>query len=105
MDEAARIVELELVPISPDTVDSTKTTVVPLVEEALRSAGRESLLNDGDIKVEVRQTFPADIVITVVITLATGVAVETYAQVVLPWLIKRFGKARETERPATSSAP
>ncbi len=98
MADPARIVELELIPVSPDTVDSAKADVVPLVEEALRSVGREDLLKAGDIKVEVRQTFPTDVIITAVVTLASGVALETYKQVVLPRLLNRFGKGRETER-------
>lgn len=102
MADVSTTIRLELIPVPPDTVDSAKAEVVPLIEEALREAGREDLLERGEITVEVGQTFPDAIVIPIVISVVSSIAAETYKKVVLPYLMKKFGKGKEEEHPAGS---
>jgi hypothetical protein len=90
------IIELLLEPIPPDTTDTIKAELVPLVQEALREAGREQLLVDGEIRIEFEKTIPIDwvelskIATVAVFTLATLIAVENYKAFVIPALKKRF---------------
>lgn len=90
------IIELLLEPIPPDTVDTIKAELVPLVQEALREAGREQLLVDGEIRIEIEKTFPIDwvelskIATKAVFTLAAGIAVANYKAFVIPAIKKRF---------------
>lgn len=90
------IIELLLEPIPPDTVDTIKAELVPLVQEALREAGREQLLVDGEIRIEFEKTIPIDwvglskIATVAVFTLVTLIAVENYKAFVIPTLKKRF---------------
>lgn len=90
------IIELLLEPIPPDTVETIKAELVPLVQEALREAGREHLLVDGEIRIEFEKTIPIDwpelskIAVKAIFALTTGIGVETYKAVVIPKLKKRF---------------
>jgi hypothetical protein len=87
-ESAPEHIELTIVPIPPDTVASVKAELEQKVEAALREAGRESLLADGQIQIEIEQTFPTDQVIIVGVTLLSGVALETIKEVALPYLKK-----------------
>ncbi len=97
------IIELLLEPIPPDTADTIKAELVPLVQEALREAGREHLLVDGEIRIEIEKTFPVDwvelsrIATKAVFALATGIAVASYKEFVIPAIKKRF-KVRAEKR-------
>jgi hypothetical protein len=90
------IIELLLEPIPPDTVNTIKAELVPVIQEALREAGREQLLVDGQIRVEIEKTFPIDwvefskIATTAVFRLATGIAVVSFEAFAIPALKKRF---------------
>ena len=86
----AEYIELTIQPIPPDTVSSVKADLLPTIEDALREAGRERLLTEGQIQIEVEQTFPTDEVIVVGFTLLSGVALATYKEIILPELKKRF---------------
>jgi len=81
-------IELTIVPIPPDTLASVKAELEQNIEAALRDAGRESLLAEGQIQIEIEQTFPTDQVIVVGITLLSGMALETFKAIVLPHLKK-----------------
>jgi predicted Zn-dependent protease len=76
---------------------------VPLVQEALREAGHEQLLVDGEIRIEFEKTIPIDwvelskIATAAVFTLATLIAVENYKTFVIPAIKKRF-KVKATKR-------
>ncbi len=83
-------VELSIQPIPPDTVSSVKADLLPAIEAALREAGQEQLLSEGQIEVEVEQTFPTDAVIVVGLTFLSQVALATCKEIVLPGLKKRF---------------
>ena len=88
--EEGEYIEVTIEPIPPDTISSAKAEILPTIETALRGAGQEGLLTDGQIQVEVEQTFPTDEVIIVGFTLLSGIALETYKEIVLPVLKKRF---------------
>jgi len=86
----AEYIELSIQPIPPDTVSSVRAEILPAIEAALREAGQEQLLADGEFQVEVEKTFPTDAAIIVGLTLLSGIALETYKAIVLPRLEKRF---------------
>ena len=86
----AEYIELTIQPIPPDTLSSVKADLLPAIEAALRDAGREQLLTEGQMQVEVGKTFPTDEVIVVGFTLLSAVALETYKAIVLPTLKRRF---------------
>jgi len=98
------IIELLLEPIPPDTVDTIKAELVPLVQEALREAGREHLLVDGEIRIKIEKTFPIDwvelsrIATVAMFALATDIAVESYKAFVVPAIKKRFKIRAEKRR-------
>ncbi len=86
----AEYIELTIEPIPPDTVSSAKAELSSLIEEALREAGQQQLLDDGELKVEIEKTFPTDQAIVIGLTLLSGMAFETYKKIVLPRLKKKF---------------
>ena len=96
--EEVEYIELTIQPIPPDTVSSAKADLLPTIEAALREAGREQLLTEGQMQVEMEQTFPTDQVIVVGLTLLSGIALETYKEIVLPWLKKRFRTKQKRKR-------
>ncbi len=83
-------IELTIQPIPPDTISSVKAELLPTIEAALREAGQEQLLTEGQMQVEVEQTFPTDEVVVVGFTLLSAIALETYKEIILPTLKKRF---------------
>jgi len=95
-------IELTIQPIPPDTISSVKADLLPTIEAALREAGQEQLLTKGQIQVEVEQTFPTDQVIVVGLTLLSGIALETYKEIVLPRLKKRFRTRQKQKRKGKS---
>lgn len=90
MPQNPETVELEIKPIPPDTVASVKEELIPLVETTLREAGRENLLSDEQIQIEIEKTFPVDQAIIVGLAFLSGIALETYKALILPKLKKRF---------------
>jgi len=97
-ETGSEYIELTIQPIPPDTVSSVKAELRPTIEAALRQAGQEQLLTEGQIQVEVEQTFPTDQVINVGLTLLSGIALETFKEIVLPWLKKRFRTRQKRRR-------
>jgi len=90
MLEIPEVIELELTPIPPDTIASTKEELMPLIEATLREAGRGDLLSEEHIQIQVEKTFPTDAAIIVGLTLLSGIASETYKELILPALKRRF---------------
>ena len=97
MDERAETVELAITPIPPDTASATKDELLAYVEQTLRDAGHADLLAAGQLQVEVERTFPTDAAVLLGITVLSRMAEETFRQVVLPALKRRYGVE---ERPA-----
>jgi hypothetical protein len=56
MSEPVEVIELELTPVPPDTLASSKEELMPLIEAALRDAGREDLLSGKDIQIQIEKT-------------------------------------------------
>jgi hypothetical protein len=78
---------LEISPIPPDTTSSVRASFHELVSQAMAEAGQESLLEDGKLSVAVEQPFPGSEILVAIIT---GIAVETFKEVVLPKLKRRL---------------
>jgi hypothetical protein len=98
MSEAHEVVELELTPIPPDTIDSTKEELVSLIETTLREAQRADLLSDEHIHLQIEKTFPTDAAIIVGFTLLSGIALETYKELILPMLKRQFEVRQRARR-------
>jgi len=82
---------LEVVPIPPKTVASVKAEIQSHIEELIRENGQGDLLESGQISVDVAETMPINAeVLHVTLTLASGVALEVFKQVILPWLKRKY---------------
>jgi len=90
MPEPLESIELELEPIPPDTIASSKAELVSIIQQIFQEAGKEDLLSNGQIDIQVEKTFPTDAAMIVGLTFLSGVALETYKVLVLPALKKRF---------------
>ncbi|MBM3135517.1 MAG: hypothetical protein FJZ89_09615 [Chloroflexi bacterium] len=84
------VFELTIAPIPPDTVASVKDELLRYIEETLQEKGLEELLAEGQIQVEIEKPFPTDQVVIVGVTLLSAMALETYKEIILPELKKRF---------------
>jgi hypothetical protein len=88
-------IKLTLQAIRPETIESLKADLLPVIREALRESGQEHLLASGELKVEVEKTFPTNEIIVVGITLLSQVALKVFEEVVLPKLKKALrGRAK-----------
>jgi hypothetical protein len=103
MPETPQVIKLELRPIPPDTIASAKEELMPLIEAALREAGRSDLLSDEHIQVQVEKTFPTDDVIIVGLVLLSGIALETYKALILPVLKRKFKVRQKSKRKKESA--
>ena len=90
MAAPVEVIELRLIPIPPDTIASAKQELMPLIEASLHEAGRESLLSEKQIQIQIDKTFPTDQAVIIGLTLLSGIAVETYKALILPRLKERF---------------
>lgn len=97
MNESVEVYELELEPIPPDTIASSKAEIMPLIEKTLRDSGRDDLLSEGQINIQIEKTFPNDLVILIALVLLSDIALETYKELILPILKKRF-KVKEKSK-------
>ena len=98
MSEIPEIVELELTPIPPDTLASAKKELIPLIKTTLHKSGRDGLLSDEHIQIQIERTFPTDAAIIVGLTLLSGIALETYKGLILPVLKEHFEVRRRSKR-------
>ncbi len=98
MTETPEVIELELTPIPPDTIASSKEELMPLIEATLREAGRSDLLSDEHIQIQVEKTFPTDAAIIVVLTLLSQIAAETYKTLLLRAFERRFEVKQRSRR-------
>jgi hypothetical protein len=102
MSEPVEVIELELTPVPPDTLASSKEELMPLIEAALRDAGREDLLSGKDIQIQIEKTFPTNEVIIVGLTFLSNVALETFKALILPRLRRRFEVRQRSKRKKAS---
>jgi hypothetical protein len=97
-------IELRLTPVKPTKRSDIALNAMPTVRAALSAAGKKELLDKGDIKISQSENFPdlGSPFVTIVITLASNIALETYKQVILPKLKElcqvREIKARDSEK-------
>jgi hypothetical protein len=90
-----QVVSLAIRPFRPDTVDTVRSELTPMIEKALREHGREDLLIKGQIKIEIEKSLPLDqtmvyVIITIVTGVITDITAETFKEIVIPKLKKRF---------------
>ena len=90
IEDTPERIELSIAPIPPDTLASVKAELKQEIEAALREAGQEDLLSEGQIEFEVEQPFPTDELIIVGFTLLSGIALEVFKATIIPRLKKRF---------------
>ncbi len=101
--EEPEIIELVITPIPPDTIQSVKQEIVPLVEAQLRENGLDVLLADGHFKMQTEQTFPTDAETLAIIAIVGPMAKDTYKELILPLLKRHFGveaKPRQKDKAA-----
>jgi hypothetical protein len=98
MKNPIAIIELEITPIPPETIDSCKADILPYIEATLREVGRDNLLSKEHMDIQVEKAFPSDAAIVVALTLLSGIALETYKEIVVPALKKRFGVKEKRKR-------
>lgn len=91
-------IELELVPVPPDTVASVKEDITPLIASILRDGGHEQLLSDGQMQVQVEQTFPTDEIIKIGVTLLSSLAIEVFKSLILPKLKSKLEVRQKVKR-------
>jgi hypothetical protein len=99
VDAAAEYIELTIEPIPPDTVSFARGEIRSIIQAALSEACREEL--SSEFQVEVAQTFPTDAAVSILLTLLSQIAVETYKELVLPRLKKRFRVRAKSQRKAS----
>jgi len=102
MSEPLEVIELELTPILPDTIASAKEELIPIIEAALRDAGKEALLSEEHIQIQIEKTFPTDAAIIVGLTFLSQLAVETYKAIILPELKRRFELRQKSKSKKTA---
>lgn len=108
--ETVEVIELLIKPIPPDTVDTIREELPTMVREALREAGREDLLTAGQIEIQIEKTLPIDWIelsrmaaeagLKATFALVSGIALETYKEILLPGLKKRFKVSEKQRRKA-----
>jgi hypothetical protein len=81
---------VELVPIPPKTVESVQREVEKYIEDGLREQGKLELLTEQKISISVEETFRTAEAVHLLFTLTGGIALETFRQVILPWLKKKY---------------
>jgi hypothetical protein len=99
-------IELVIEPVPPDTVDSVKAALEPLVRQSLEAAGQTHLLDEGDITLDLEQAFPSDAAVTALLYLASGIALKTFEATLLPdiqrkykaWIRKRKRRRKQLAR-------
>ncbi len=93
MTESVNVFKLKITPVPPQTTESIRQEVVPLVEEALRENGQETLLSNGEIQITFGENFPlltTEQIVLVIIQGATSGAISAIATYVLKKLEERF---------------
>jgi hypothetical protein len=84
-------IQLEITPVPPATLSTTEKEVLPLIEAAIRDQGQGDLLDSGELKFEVQQTFPGTLVTIIVVKCLCKAAYKIVEKVVIPLLQKKYG--------------
>jgi hypothetical protein len=102
MSDVHEVIELEIVPIPPDTIASGKEEILLIIESLLRDGGQGKLLDDGKVQVQVEQTFPTDEIIKIGLSLLSAAAMEAFKALILPGLKRKF---EVRQRPKSKRKP
>jgi hypothetical protein len=98
MSDPVEVIELELIPIPPDTIAAGKAELMPLVEAALDEAGQADLLSDQHLEIQIEKTFPTDEAIIVGLTFLSQAGIEVFKEFILPRLRQRFQVKQKSKR-------
>jgi hypothetical protein len=90
-------IELEIIPIPPDTLASAKAELLPLIQDLLRREGYGDLLDKGEIEVDKPPTFPTDQVVTILVDLSQHIAIHLAIEVVKDLLVSYLTKKYEVK--------
>ena len=90
--------EVEVAPIPPDTVATVQLEVEKYIADGLREKGQHDLLESQQIAVTVEETFPGAEVVHLLFTLSGGIAIETFRQVILPWLKRKYETRHKSKK-------
>ena len=96
--EVKEIFELVVIPNPPDNVMTVKEELLPYIKKTLKEKNLDPLLSKGEIQFDVEKTFPTDEVVIIVVTLLSGMALETFKEIILPELKRRFKVWQKSRR-------
>lgn len=89
---AENTIQLEITPLPRAKLSTTEQELLPLIEGAIRNQGQGALLDNGELKIQIPQTFPAGTTVTViVVTYLCKAAYDVVKKVVIPVLQKKYG--------------
>jgi hypothetical protein len=88
---AKNTIQIEITPVPPATLSTTEKELLPLIEAAIRDQGQGALLDSGELKIQIPQTFPDTAVTVIVVTYLCKAAYEVVKKVVIPVLQKKYG--------------
>jgi hypothetical protein len=91
---AKNMVQIEITPLPPATFSTTEQELLPLIEKAIRQQGHGDLLDSGDLRIQIEQTFPTSVVIIIVVTYLCKAALKVVEKVVIPVLQEKYGVRR-----------
>jgi hypothetical protein len=106
MSESIEVLEIAVSAFAPDTASIVRDETMPLIEEALQDANQLDLLANGNLSIEMEETFPTDPLTIFLVTSLTREASKIIDQVVIPALQKRFGvevRARRAMKESSDS--
>jgi hypothetical protein len=72
------LVVMKVHPVGSQTLESIESSLPDYVEQAAREDGMTPLLDRGELKVQVKDKFPTDQVVLIVVTLVGQAALEYY---------------------------
>ena len=96
--ETTREYQLTFKPRDPETVSSITRQLPSFIEQALRDAGQEQLLTNGQFRYEMKRPGGDPVVVLLFIYVLAPIAVKTYEEVVLPLLKAKVNAWLEQQR-------
>ena len=84
-------IQIEITPLPTATLSATEKELLPFIEQAIRLQGYGDLLDRGDLKIQIEQTFPGSTVIIIVVTYLCRAGLKVVQKVVIPVLQKKYG--------------
>lgn len=95
-------IELIIKPEGKQTVDEIEGELEAYVQDVLREAGEQHLIDNGELRIEVEEGTPDPTIVAAIIAIVGAFALETYKELILPKLKKRYKIIDEKERKGKS---